>query len=322
MAPGFKSGGTERGGMCRFVAYHGPPIGLDELLYEPNHSIVDQSVEAREREEPLNGDGWGVGWYEPDRDPEPAVYREVRPAWNDDNMREVSPLVETPLYFAHVRAASPGLAVQQLNCHPFPGGRRAVGSAREPAPAARGRRRLLFMHNGALGAYRDVIRRLREELAEELYFGIRGSTDSEHAFAVIQEQLGDAARDPGTEDLATAVRDGLAYLERLKDEVGGGDRPTTANVCLTDGESVVATRYASPADAAAQSLYVGEAGSFVAYGEFVATPDPIGDAATLVASEPLFEDDRVWREVPRNHLVTVAPDGETTVEPLALDVPT
>jgi hypothetical protein len=72
----------------------GPPIQLDELLYQPDHSIIQQSIDAREREEPLNGDGWGVGWYDPSLSPEPAVYREVRPAWNDGNMRQLSPLVE------------------------------------------------------------------------------------------------------------------------------------------------------------------------------------------------------------------------------------
>jgi predicted glutamine amidotransferase len=307
--------------MCRFVAYHGPPIQLDELLYRPDHSIVKQSTDAREREEPLNGDGWGVGWYEPDRSPEPAVYREVRPAWNDENMRRLSPLVRTPVYVAHVRAASPGLAVQQLNCHPFPGGQHTLEDRRDRDPVEEARQELLFMHNGWLGAYADVIRRLRQDLAADTFFGIRGTTDSEHAFAVVQEELGDDVVDPTVDDLARAVRDALAYLERLKHEVGGGPQSTCANFCLTDGDSVVATRYASPAETTAQSLYVGEAGSFVSDGEFVGTPEPAGDAATLVASEPLFADDRVWREVPRNHLVTVAPDGETAFEPLEPDVP-
>jgi glutamine amidotransferase len=306
--------------MCRFVAYHGPPIQLDELLYKPEHSVINQSVDAREREEPLNGDGWGVGWYDAELSPEPAVYREVRPAWNDENMRRLSPLVETQLYFAHVRAASPGLAVQQLNCHPFPGGQHTLEDSRHREQVEEGRQKLMFMHNGGLGAYDDVIRRLRDDLDEETYFGIRGTTDSEHAFAVVQDQLGADVVDPSLGDLAAAVRDSLAYLEALKHEVGGAGETTWANFCLTDGESVVATRYASPEDATAQSLYVGEAGSFVSDGEFVATPDPEGDAATLVASEPLFEDDRVWRAVPRNHLVTVAPDGETAVEPLDLDL--
>jgi glutamine amidotransferase len=180
----------------------------------------------------------------------------------------------------------------------------------------------MFMHNGGLGGYREVMRRLREELEDDLYFGIRGSTDSEHAFAVIQERLGADACDPDTADLAEAVRDGLEYLETIKHEVGRGEATTWANFCLTDGESVVATRYASPEDVPAESLYVGEAGSFVADGEFTGTPEPEGDAATLVASEALFEDERVWREVPGNSMVTVAPDGETAIEPLNLDVPT
>ncbi|PSQ47705.1 hypothetical protein BRD19_08695 [Halobacteriales archaeon SW_7_65_23] len=37
--------------MCRFMAYHGPPIPLDELLYQPDHSIIQQSIDAQEREE-------------------------------------------------------------------------------------------------------------------------------------------------------------------------------------------------------------------------------------------------------------------------------
>jgi predicted glutamine amidotransferase len=45
-------------------------------------------------------------------------------------MRRVSPVVETPLYFAHVRTASPGLAVHQLNCHPFPDGQHALEDSR------------------------------------------------------------------------------------------------------------------------------------------------------------------------------------------------
>ena len=251
--------------------------------------------------------------------PEPAVYARSDPP-NDENMRRVSPVVETPLYFAHVRTASPGLAVHQLNCHPFPDGQHTLEDSRHRGEIAEGRQELMFMHNGGLGAYQEVVRRLQDELERETYLGIRGTTDSEHAFAVVQERLGEAVVEPEPSDLAAAVRDGLECLEGLKHEVGAAEETTWANFCLTDGESIIATRYASPADATAQSLYVGEAGSFVAGdGAFVGTPDPEGDAATIVASEPLFEDDRVWRAVPRNHMVTVAPDGEVTIEPLALD---
>lgn len=306
---------TPLAGVCRFIAYHGPDVELEELLYKPEHSIITQSVAAEERSEPLNGDGWGVGWYEPDRSPEPAVYRGVRPAWNDENMRQVSTLVETPVFFAHVRAASPGLAVQQLNCHPFPGGQHTLEDSRGRAPAEEQRQELLFMHNGGLGGYDEIIRRLREELDDELYFGIRRTTDSEHAFALLQQKLGPRIRDLDTVALAAEVRETLRHLERLKREAGATAETTWANFCVSDGESIVATRFASPADAAAQTLHLGEAGSFVADGEY-ATPEPESDDATIIASEPLFDDDRVWQDVPRNHIVTVDPAGNATVEPL------
>jgi predicted glutamine amidotransferase len=93
---------------CRFAAYRGPPIRLDELLYKPEQSLVHQSVHAEERDEPLNGDGWGVGWYQHDVTPEPALYRSTSPAWSDENMRLVAPAVESSLGFAHVRDASAG----------------------------------------------------------------------------------------------------------------------------------------------------------------------------------------------------------------------
>ena len=68
--------------MCRLLAYKGPPVILDDLLYEPEHSIIKQSYDAREMEEPLNGDGFGVGWYAPRLSKNPAVFTSVRPAWN------------------------------------------------------------------------------------------------------------------------------------------------------------------------------------------------------------------------------------------------
>ncbi len=58
--------------MCRFVLYMGPPITLDQLTTQPEHSIIHQSYQARLREEPLNGDGFGISWYVPDISPEPA----------------------------------------------------------------------------------------------------------------------------------------------------------------------------------------------------------------------------------------------------------
>ena len=52
--------------MCRWLAYSGSPILIEELLYGPEHSLIDQSRHARMGVDTTNGDGFGVGWYSAD----------------------------------------------------------------------------------------------------------------------------------------------------------------------------------------------------------------------------------------------------------------
>lgn len=302
--------------MCRFVAYHGPPILLEELLYEPEHSIIHQSTHAHERKEPLNGDGWGVGWYDRRISEQPGLYRTLHPAWSDDNMRHVSPLIETPLFLAHVRAASPGLPVQRLNCHPFPGGQQSDDRPAELDPAERGRRRLLFMHNGELGAYRQLIRKIQSELDDETFFSIQGSTDTEHVFAALQQVLGKRAADPTLKDLYKATVETLEFMLELKREIGEEDAVTQANFCLSDGERIVATRYVHPFDKEPQSLYVGTAESFYCEEGTFGARGPKQTGAALIASERLWDDDRIWQKVPQNHAVLVDANHRIEIQPL------
>ena len=92
--------------MCRFALYlGGPPLGLDALLTRPVNSIIRQSFQNREREEPLNGDGFGLGWYDTEHT-DPGLYREVRPAWSDENLRHLCRHIRSHLFFAHVRAST------------------------------------------------------------------------------------------------------------------------------------------------------------------------------------------------------------------------
>jgi len=104
--------------MCRFLVYMGTPVIMERLLYEPNNSLIRQSYQAHEREEPLNGDGFGVGWYNKEITTDPAVFTDINPAWSNRNLRSISPSIESGCIFAHVRAASKG-EVARANCHPF-----------------------------------------------------------------------------------------------------------------------------------------------------------------------------------------------------------
>src|SRR3712207_2815917 len=145
--------------MCRWLAYSGSPILLEELLYKTEHSLIDQSLHARLGVETTNGDGFGVGWYGTNTDT-PAVFRSVEPAWNERNLRELASHVESPLFLAHIRAST-GTAVQQTNCHPFRYGR------------------WLWVHNGLVREFP----RIKRELALAVDESDRKSTrlNSSHA---------------------------------------------------------------------------------------------------------------------------------------------
>src|SRR5262245_45802584 len=102
--------------MCRWLAYSGDPILLESILFEPKHSLIDQSMASKSAGTPTNGDGFGVGWYA--KQPYPGLLRSIRPAWNDFNLRDVAAHIESPLFVAHVGATSQA-TVQETNCHPF-----------------------------------------------------------------------------------------------------------------------------------------------------------------------------------------------------------
>ena len=188
--------------MCRFLCYRGPETLLADLLYRPAHSLILQSFKATERREPLNGDGFGVGWYAAHTASTPCVFTSLTPAWSNQNLRRLSEHVKSGCFFAHVRAASPGMRVSEANCHPFQ------------------YRRFLWMHNGAIEGFSRIKRRLRASLPDHLYNNIEGTTDSEHAFAVFLHTLGDTERFCSAKEMGQALVRTIAQLEAWTVEAG------------------------------------------------------------------------------------------------------
>lgn len=203
--------------MCRFIAYLGKPIFLDELIAKPRHSLLRQSLRAEEAKTVTNGDGFGIGWY--GERPEPAVYREVMPAWSDDNLMSLAGTLRAPLFFAHVRAATGG-GIARVNCHPFRHGR------------------WLFMHNGQIGGFPRVRRALEAQLPDSLYAARRGATDSELLFllALARIERGEAV----PEAVLGLLYDTVVLMRSL-----GITEPLRFAAALADGEQVHAFRWAS-----------------------------------------------------------------------------
>jgi predicted glutamine amidotransferase len=229
--------------MCRFLAYLGEPIFLEELVCKPQHSLVHQSLRAEEAKAITNGDGFGIGWY--GERPGPGVYREVMPAWSDENLLGLCATVRSSLFFAHVRAAT-GTGIARQNCHPFHYGP------------------YLFMHNGQVGGYGQLRRAMEARLPDHLYAQRRGATDSELLFLLIVQRL--ELGEPAPAAIGQVLRETLAMMQVL-----GIDQPLRFAAALADGRQVHAVRFSS--DKLAPTLYLRQRRS----GGLVIASEPLND---------------------------------------------
>jgi glutamine amidotransferase len=259
--------------MCRWLAYDGDPILLEELLFKPKHSLIDQSMSSKSAETPTNADGFGVGWY--GAKSTPALYRSIRPAWNDFNLRDLAAQIEARLIVAHVRATSLA-TVQETNCHPFR------------------YKNWLFVHNGEVFGIEKFRKRLVEAVADELFTSIMGTTDSEVMFYLC---LTFGLRD----DPAGALLRMAQFVERVAKQ---HDVPESLWMTLgvTDGATLYAVRYAS--DAKAPTLYHTRDVEDI----YRTNPELSGKFsldARIIASEPTGKAREFWVEVPQNSFVTV-----------------
>jgi predicted glutamine amidotransferase len=264
--------------MCRWLAYSGAPILLADVLYEGPNSLVDQSLSSKLGAEPVNGDGFGVGWYgDPDT---PGVYRSVEPAWNDANLRELAAHITSPLFFTHIRAAI-GSAVQQTNCHPFR------------------HENWLFMHNGYINEFAAIKRDLILAVDPSLYPEIKGQADTETLFYL-------ALTFGLMDDPPAAVEQAIGLVEAVG-ERHGVEHPFQGTVATSDGESIWAFRYSS--ERKSRSLfYTTDVPTLrKLYPERQLFQD-VSDNARLIVSEPLGDVAGVWNEVPESSWGVIGPD--------------
>ncbi len=277
--------------MCRFVLYLGTPIVLSSLITEPDHSIIHQSFGSREREEPLNGDGFGVAWFVPQLSSRPAVFKEISPAWSNANLLNLARVTRSACVLAHVRAATPGFPVANVNCHPFTFGP------------------LAFMHNGSVGGFRRIVRKLRAELSNEAYELIRGTTDSEHVFALIWDEYSPNPEEEPLTRMATAIQGALRKLEQLQKEEGVEEN-SQYNLAISDGRCAVVSRYSSQPGKPANSLYLYTGDSYRCVdGEVLLAEAGEDTRAVIVASEPL-SNETGWVKVEDDTLLLISPNLE------------
>lgn len=261
--------------MCRLLGYLGEPILLDSILYKPEHSLIVQSYQPREMSSGLlNADGFGIGWYHPHLHTDPFTYKNVQPIWSDINLPNISRYVESGCAIAHVRSATSGQAVDLSNCQPFE------------------KDRLLFVHNGFIQNFRtSLYRPIRDRLSDSLYQSINGTTDSEHIFGLFVNEL-----TAGNLSLEAALQNCLKTLTYL---ANAHQVEFSANIIISDGHQLVASRFAFPK--VPPSLYW-------------LRDDLNFPHSVIIASEPLFAGN--WHECPVQSIISTGVDGDLKIYPI------
>ncbi len=256
--------------MCRLIAYCGPSIPLENVIVRPRHSLVIQSQLAEEAKLAVNGDGFGLAWYDTKAENTsaqtscPALYKEVMPAWANPNLLHLCRSIQAENFLAHVRASTFGEASYQ-NCHPFAHGAWS------------------FAHNGQIGGFGQLRRPLENRLPDHLFQQRLGITDSELLFLLIVSH--------GLEQSPQrACRDAIAEITRL--HVSLGIKPAIKlTFVLSNGNSLIGCRYSS--NSAAPTLYLSKS---TVHG------------GTVLASEPLDGDRDNWTMIAPNSLIEVDRD--------------
>ncbi|UOQ59772.1 class II glutamine amidotransferase [Leucobacter rhizosphaerae] len=296
--------------MCRWLAYLGSPIPLEDVLVTPNHSLIDQSLLARDlivpgagigaqfrgHAFPTNGDGFGVAWS--GRGGRIGRFRQVEPAWDSQNLRALAAQIASGCFLAHVRAA-PGGTIAEQNCHPF------VHDG------------WMFQHNGEINGFSALKRDLTFDVAPDLYPGILGNGDTEVCFFLaLTYGLAD--------DPVAALRRMVARVERARHERDIAE-PFRATMCASDGSRLVVLRWISPdqdpAAPAQEAPSLFHSAGPVSLHTAEDAGSPLPDDAQLVASEPLelHWSRRTWHEVPTGTIGVFRPGAEPEFTPVTSD---
>jgi predicted glutamine amidotransferase len=270
--------------MCRWMAWSGQPVLLEELLFKTQHGLVDQSLHSRMGAETTNGDGFGVGWYGAGEGP--ALYHSIAPAWGDTNLRELAAHVESPLFLSHVRATS-GTPVQQTNCHPFRHGR------------------WLFVHNGVLAGFHEMRRDLMLAVEPSLFADFVGSTDSEVIFRL-------ALTFGLEEDPVGAIERAIGFVEATAQR-HGIENVVQASMGLSDGVRLWAFRYSTAGQS--RTLFASaDADSLRRLHPENPRLQRLHGEDRLVVSEPFADLPGAWNEIPEASVLIVQP-GEDEMRP-------
>ncbi len=202
--------------MCRLLAYQGETNYLSQHIFEPEHSLIEQSHHATKGKMSVNADGYGLAWQSEKHTP--AVFKDILPAWGCDNLETIAYHTKSPTFIAHIRATT-GAPVSRLNCHPFQ------------------YNDWVFAHNGQINQYQDLQRQIESDLPDTLFHAKQGQTDSEMIFLGLLNFGFDAEPFKATQEYIKYIEN-MASKQQIK-------KPIVLTAAMFKNEKLIMIRYAS-----------------------------------------------------------------------------
>ncbi len=291
--------------MCRMLGYLGDPVLLDELIVQPDNSLIHQTTNARMLSM-LNLAGFGfAAWDDGMADAHlPLTFHSTQVAVLDPNLRGLARKLRVRSLVAHLRGVplDGSAVINQQSLHPFS----MPGSP------------LVLAHNGDLHQFGAMRFALAEYLKPEIARRVSALTDSAWLHALILSQFDDPAGPFTADEIFDAVQRALSIVRKVR-EREGIHHSSSVNLTLCDGRNLVATRFTYDFGRFEQPPFQGGVeflsmwftlGSRYAYadGEWKMTGGP--GRSTLVASEPLTRDVSTWVEVPEYSALLVDGTGD------------
>ena len=287
--------------MCRWFIYVGPQSNLKVLLCSPYNSLFKQSYKQpntpflefpNNRDRDINVDGFGLGWYDKNYY-EPCIYVNIKPPWNDQNLLRLSKVINVKLLFAHIRAIKPfsKSIVHDYNCHPFHF------------------KNFMWMHNGDISSFCDIKKKIIMLLKNNIFNNIKGNTDSEYAFALFLNLLDETIITSSTTDLNNNIYLDPDYFKKKVIEVlkllvyiskeSNSNNVLSMNFAVTDGKTIICTRYINSDDENPPSLYYNTT-----------------NGSIIISSEPTTNKNEEWILIGKNKIFIVFENKNFIIESL------
>jgi glutamine amidotransferase len=302
--------------MCRVLMYKGEPVSLDDLLYQPNNSLVKQAYYPQ-MFEMLSLAGFGMlAWDDTSHHPDvPFSYRSVNIPVFDQNLKDLAEKLRVTTLVAHVRGVlfDKNPTVGEQNLHPF----RYKDY------------RLAMAHNGYLAAFDRMRFALLEYIKPEIGRLIKGNSDTEWIYALLLSQFENPRAAVGPDEIVQALEKTLSIIREVR---GRHDIAISSpiNLFISDGSSLVATRFAfdygcyemdDPLELRRSrqlflSVWYTTGKTYGRHDDewkMIGGPAEAG-GSILISSEPLTRDTSTWFEVPEYSAI-IAANGAGNQQP-------